>query len=170
MDQWKEIAKICKEQKLKPFFDTAYQGFVTGSLDKDGASLRYFVDQGFQLVVAQSFAKIMGLYGERIGALHIVCQDKDTAARVESQIKLLIRASYSSPPLNGGRIAGMVLSNEEMKLEWLENLKLVTNRITAMRELLKAKLTEVGANSSTGNWDHITTQIGMFSFTGLTKE
>lgn len=63
----------------------------------------------------------------------------------------------------------MVLSNEDMKAEWLENLKSVTNRITAMRELLKAKLTEVGAKSSSGNWDHITNQIGMFSFTGLTK-
>lgn len=110
----------------------------------------------------------MGLYGERIGALHIVCNDKETAAKVESQIKLLVRAAYSSPPLNGGRMAGMILSDEDMKQEWLENLKLVTNRITAMRELLKSKLTEVGAKSSTGNWDHITTQIGMFSFTGLT--
>ena len=163
-----EIAKICKEKKLKPFFDTAYQGFVTGDLDVDGTSLRYFIDQGFQLVVAQSFAKIMGLYGERIGALHIVCKDKDTATRVESQIKLLIRANYSSPPLNGARIAGMVLSDPDMKKEWLDNLKSVTDRITAMRELLKNKLTEIGAKSSTGNWDHITTQIGMFSFTGLT--
>jgi len=69
---------------LKPFFDTAYQGFVTGDLDKDGASLRYFLDQGFQIIVAQSFAKIMGLYGERIGALHIVCNDVETAKTVES--------------------------------------------------------------------------------------
>jgi aspartate aminotransferase len=52
MEQWKEIAKICREKQLKPFFDTAYQGFVTGDLDTDGASVRYFVDQGFQLVVA----------------------------------------------------------------------------------------------------------------------
>ena len=84
MKQWKVISDICKEYKLKPFFDTAYQGFVTGDLDKDGASVRYFLDQGFQMVVAQSFAKIMGLYGERIGALHIVCKDPDTAKKVES--------------------------------------------------------------------------------------
>ena len=92
---------------------------MTGDLDVDGSSLRYFMDQGFQMVIAQSFAKIMGLYGERIGALHVVCKDKETAGRVESHIKLMIRTNYSSPPLNGARIAGMVLSDEEMKKEWL---------------------------------------------------
>ena len=84
---------------------------MSGDLDLDGTSVRYFLDQGFQVIVAQSFAKIMGLYGERVGALHIVCKDKDTAAKVESQIKILVRANYSSPPLNGGRIAGMVLTD-----------------------------------------------------------
>ena len=75
MQQWKQIAQVCKENSLYPFFDTAYQGFVTGDLDKDGQGLRYFLDQGFEMVIAQSFAKIMGLYGERTGALHFVCKD-----------------------------------------------------------------------------------------------
>ena len=168
MEQWKVIADICKEQKLKPFFDTAYQGFVTGDLDKDGASVRYFLDQGFQMVVAQSFAKIMGLYGERIGALHVVCQNPETAKKVESQIKLIVRANYSSPPIHGARLAGMILDDKEMRQQWLDELVMVTDRITAMRVLLKENLEKVGAKSSTGSWDHITTQIGMFSFTGLT--
>jgi len=72
-EQWKEIARVVKENNLYPFFDTAYQGFVSGNLDKDGEGLRYFLDQGFEMVIAQSFAKIMGLYGERTGALHFVC-------------------------------------------------------------------------------------------------
>jgi len=76
MDQWKAIAEVCKENQLYPFFDTAYQGFVSGNLDKDGQGLRYFLDQGFEMVIAQSFAKIMGLYGERTGALHFVCGSK----------------------------------------------------------------------------------------------
>lgn len=84
LDQWKQIAAVCKERSLFPYFDTAYQGFVTGNLDKDGEGLRYFVNQGFEMVIAQSFAKIMGLYGERTGALHFVCKDKDTAGRVLS--------------------------------------------------------------------------------------
>lgn len=84
LDQWKEIAKVCKENKLYPFFDTAYQGFVSGDLDKDGVGLRYFMSQGFEMVIAQSFAKIMGLYGERTGALHFVCGTKEIADKVLS--------------------------------------------------------------------------------------
>lgn len=109
------------------------------------------------MVVAQSFAKIMGLYGERIGALHIVCKDQDTAKKVESQIKLIVRAQYSSPPIHGARLAGMILEDPEMRQQWLNELVTVTDRITSMRTLLKETLIKVGAQSSTGNWDHITT-------------
>jgi aspartate aminotransferase len=84
LDQWKVIADVCEENMLYPFFDTAYQGFVTGNLDKDGEGLRYFISRGFEMCIAQSFAKIMGLYGERIGAAHFVCGDKATATKVLS--------------------------------------------------------------------------------------
>lgn len=110
LDQWKEIAKVCRENQLYPFFDTAYQGFVTGDLDKDGQGLRYFLNQGFEMVIAQSFAKIMGLYGERTGALHFVTNDKSVATKVLSQVKIIIRANYSSPPLYGARIASIILN------------------------------------------------------------
>jgi len=83
-EEWHEIAKVMKENDLFPFFDTAYQGFASGCPDKDGYGLRYFLKEGFQMVVAQSFAKTMGLYGERTGALHIVCSNKDTAEKVMS--------------------------------------------------------------------------------------
>lgn len=115
LQQWKQIAEVCKENKLYPFFDTAYQGFVTGDLDKDGEGLRYFVSQGFEMIIAQSFAKIMGLYGERTGALHIVCKDKDSAARVLSQVKIIIRTNYSSPPTHGARIASMILNDLSLR-------------------------------------------------------
>lgn len=104
MDQWKAIAEVMKEKKLMPFFDTAYQGFVSGDLEKDGASVRYFLEQGFTMVVAQSFAKIMGLYGERVGALHVVCKDAEAAKNVTSQIKVMVRQNYSSPPIHGAKI------------------------------------------------------------------
>mmetsp|Transcript_17988 Transcript_17988/g.30622 ORF Transcript_17988/g.30622 Transcript_17988/m.30622 type:complete len:417 (-) Transcript_17988:31-1281(-) len=165
LDQWKLIAKICREKQFYPFFDTAYQGFVTGDLNKDGQGLRYFLDQGFDMVIAQSFAKIMGLYGERSGALHIVCSNKDIAAKVLSQVKIIIRVNYSSPPRHGARIASMILNNVEMRNQWLNELINVTNRITEMRVLLRQKLEQNGAK---GSWEHVTKQIGMFSFTGLT--
>lgn len=84
LEQWKAIAEVVKQNKLYPFFDTAYQGFVSGDLNTDGAGLRYFLNQGFEMVIAQSFAKIMGLYGERTGALHFVCKNKEVAANVLS--------------------------------------------------------------------------------------
>jgi len=150
---------------LYPFFDTAYQGFVTGNLDKDGQGLRLFLNQGFDMVIAQSFAKIMGLYGERTGALHFVCKDKGTAGKVLSQVKIIIRTNYSSPPKHGARIAAMILNQPELRQQWLNELVVVTNRITDMRNALKQKLEQIGAK---GSWAHVTEQIGMFTFTGLT--
>jgi len=167
LDQWKQLAKLCKEKQLRPFFDTAYQGFVSGDLDKDGQSLRLFVDEGLAIVAAQSFAKIMGLYGERVGALHVVCDTPATAEAVMSQLRILVRLSYSFPPLHGARIAAKILNDEGLRKQWLEELVTVTGRIARMRLKLKEAL---AANGTPGNWDHITNQVGMFSFTGLTPE
>jgi len=116
------------------------------------------------MVIAQSFAKTMGLYGERTGALHIVCTDKPTAEKVMSQVKIIIRSNYSSPPIHGARIAGKILVNKENRDKWLSELKAVTDRMNNMRVALKEALVK---NACKGNWDHITSQIGMFSFLGL---
>ena len=86
-EEWKQIADVMKKNNLIPFFDSAYQGFATGDLEKDAWPIRYFLEQGFQMIIAQSFAKNMGLYGERVGALHFVTSCKDTCERVLSQIK-----------------------------------------------------------------------------------
>jgi aspartate/tyrosine/aromatic aminotransferase len=166
-EQWKAIYEVCKKNNLYPFFDTAYQGFTSGSLDEDAWGLRYFVDNGFEMIIAQSFAKVMGLYGERTGALHVVCHDKATAAKVTSQIKILVRTNYSSPPKHGARIAGLILNNAELRKEWLSELVMVTKRMNDMRNALRGALEKNGAK---GDWSHITTQIGMFSFTGLTTK
>ena len=137
---------------------------MTGNLDKDGEGLRYFLNAGFEMVIAQSFAKIMGLYGERTGALHFVCNDSKVAGRVLSQVKIIVRTAYSSPPKHGARIAGMILSDPNMRQQWLDELVAVTDRITEMRNLLRSNLERIGAK---GSWEHVTKQIGMFSFTGL---
>ena len=163
-EQWHEIARVMKENDLFPYFDVAYQGFASGDLEKDGYGMRYFVSQGFQMVVAQSFAKTMGLYGERTGALHVVCSDKATAEKVMSQVKIVIRSNYSSPPVHGARIAGRILTNVENRNQWLAELKAVTDRMNHMRIALKEALIK---NGTKGNWDHVTSQIGMFSFLGL---
>lgn len=106
----------------------------------------------------------MGLYGERVGALHVVCDTPETALNVVSQFKILVRINYSFPPIHGARIAAMILNNEELRTQWLAELVMVTARITEMRACLKAALDKNGAP---GNWDHIVNQIGMFSYTGL---
>ena len=111
-DEWKKVAEIMKKKKLIPYFDSAYQGFASGDIIRDASSIRYFVEQGFDMFVSQSYAKNMGLYGERVGALHVVTKDKEIASRVLSQLKIIIRANISSPPIHGARIAERVLSND----------------------------------------------------------
>jgi aspartate aminotransferase len=98
------------------------------------------MDKGFQMVICQSFAKTMGLYGERTGAMHVVCNDKEDAAKVLSQIKILIRTNYSSPPKHGARIASLLLNNVELRNQWLGELVAVTDRINDMRKALRASI------------------------------
>jgi len=95
------------------------------------------------MVIAQSFAKIMGLYGERTGALHFVCNNKEDAGRVLSQVKVIVRSNYSSPPKHGARIAAMILNDPELRAQWTAELVAVTKRITEMRLALKAEIDKV---------------------------
>jgi len=169
-EQWKEIATLMRQKEHFPFFDCAYQGFASGDLDRDAAALRYFVAQGFELLVAQSFAKNFGLYGERAGCYHFVTSPasgaQETVARVASQLAILQRSEISNPPIYGARIASTVLNDKDLFAEWQENLRTMSGRIITMREALRAKLEALG---TPGTWNHITDQIGMFSFTGLTE-
>ncbi|XP_069757047.1 aspartate aminotransferase, mitochondrial isoform X2 [Narcine bancroftii] len=166
-EQWKELAAAVKQRNLFPFFDMAYQGFASGDADRDAWAMRYFIDQGMSLVLSQSFAKNMGLYGERVGGFTVICSDPDEAKRVESQLKILIRPMYSNPPINGARIAATIMNTSELRKEWLEEVKGMANRIISMREQLVSNLKKEG---SIHNWQHITDQIGMFCFTGLKPE
>lgn len=112
-EDWKKIAQVMLKNSLFPYFDSAYQGFASGDIETDAWAIRYFVDLGFQMLVSQSYAKNMGLYGERIGALHIVAANSETKDRIISQVKDLVRANYSNPPLHGARIADRILNNKE---------------------------------------------------------
>ncbi|KAJ6169381.1 hypothetical protein N7497_002224 [Penicillium chrysogenum] len=170
-DQWKQIAEVMRSRSHFPFFDTAYQGFASGDLVRDSWAIRYFVEQGFELCVAQSFAKNFGLYGERTGAFHFVSAPGPDAApacsNIASQLAILQRSEISNPPAYGARIASRVLNDPVLFKEWEADLRTMSGRILEMRQGLRDRLEKRG---TPGSWDHITSQIGMFSFTGLSEE
>lgn len=169
-EQWKEIAKVIRSRAHFPFFDCAYQGFASGDLNRDAWAVRYFVEEGFELCIAQSFAKNFGLYGERAGCFHFVTSpDTDaakTVGRIASQLAILQRSEISNPPRYGAQIASLILNDEKLFREWEDNLRTMSGRIIDMRRALRRVLEEMG---TPGTWNHITDQIGMFSFTGLTE-
>ncbi|KAG6850528.1 hypothetical protein H0H93_012144 [Arthromyces matolae] len=151
--QWKGIAQLILAKKHFVFFDCAYQGFASGDLDKDAWA---------------SFAKNAGLYGERVGALHVVPATKEAGERVKSQLSVLQRSEISNPPTYGARIVSMILNDEALFKEWKRDIKTMAGRIIDMREELYRILTE--ELKTPGNWEHILNQIGMFSFTGINEK
>ncbi|CAD6189097.1 unnamed protein product [Caenorhabditis auriculariae] len=166
-EQWKKIAEVVKRKNLFTFFDIAYQGFASGDPDADAWAVRYFVEQGLEMVVSQSFAKNFGLYNERVGNLTVVVNDKSVIAGFQSQMSLVIRANWSNPPAHGARVVHLVLSDPKRRNEWMESIKAMSDRIKTMRAALREKLEALG---TPGSWNHITQQIGMFSFTGLNED
>jgi aspartate aminotransferase len=167
MEQWKEISSAMKAKGHLVFFDSAYQGFASGDANKDAAALRHFVAEGHDVILAQSYAKNFGLYGERIGCLSMVGKNAEEAERLLSQLKILIRPTYSNPPIHGARIVATVLNDDKLNPQWYAECKLMADRIITMRTALKDGLAKAG---STRNWDHVTSQIGMFCFSGMTPE
>jgi len=167
--QWEALADLFLQRKLIPFFDSAYQGYASGDLDVDAASVRLFEEKGLLPIVCQSYAKSLGLYGERIGAVNFVCGTAEDAAGTLSQVmQKVIRPNYSSPPLHGARLAATILSDPELFGQWREDLKVMAGRVSRMRSELQAALRKAGAPSPDGgDWSHVTSQIGMFAFTGL---
>lgn len=165
-EQWAKIADAMKEKDHFPLFDSAYQGYASGDLDRDAYSVRLFVERGFELFATQSYAKNLGLYGERIGALNVVLANPQLVEPTKSQLRIIIRTMYSSPPAQGARIVATILGNKQYFDAWLTELVQMSNRITQMRQLLCDRLK---ANGTPGSWQHIVDQIGMFSFTGLQR-
>merc|ERR1719215_1018992 len=166
-EQWKQVADLMERKKLFPFFDCAYQGFASGCLDTDAWAVRYFVDRGFELFCSQSFSKNFGLYNERAGNLTVVVKDAGCIAAFKSQMTLIIRAMYSNPPAHGCRIVDTVLQNPALFQEWKDCIMTMANRIISMRKGLRERLEKL---KTPGDWNHITDQIGMFSYTGLSVE
>jgi aspartate aminotransferase len=166
-DQWKELAQLCKKKQHICLFDCAYQGFASGNPDQDAFSLREFANQGINILATQSYAKSLGLYGERVGALHVVCDNPAEVEKVMSQIMILIRPAYSNPPLYGARLVTEVLSDPELKSLWDKEVKMMADRIIQMRTDLVTELKNLGSKK---DWSHITNQIGMFCYSGLSPQ
>jgi aromatic-amino-acid transaminase len=163
---WDKVIAAVKAKNLTPFLDMAYQGFGYG-IAEDGAVIQKFVAAGLNFFVSTSFSKSFSLYGERVGGLSVLCQDKEEAGRVLSQLKIVIRTNYSNPPTHGGAVVAAVLNNPELRALWEKELGEMRVRIKAMRQKLVDGLKAAGVNQ---DMSFITTQIGMFSYSGLTKD
>ena len=164
--QWDQVIAVVKAKNLTAFLDMAYQGFGHG-IAKDGAVIGKFVAAGLNIFVSTSFSKSFSLYGERVGALSVVASDKEEASRVLSQLKIAIRTNYSNPPIHGGAVVAAVLNNPELRAQWEQELAEMRVRIKAMRQKLVDSLKAAGVQQ---DMSFITTQIGMFSYSGLTKD
>ena len=162
-EQWVRVVETCAAARLVPFLDIAYQGFGDG-IDADAAAVRRFAAAGLDFLVSSSFSKSFSLYGERVGALSVVAQDKDEAARLLSQLKRLVRTNYSNPPTHGGTVVSTVLNTPELRATWETELAGMRERIRAMRTGLVERLVARGVRQDLG---FVTRQRGMFSYSGL---
>ena len=165
-EQWDQVIAAVKAKNLVAFLDMAYQGFGHG-LKEDGAVIGKFIAAGLNIFVSTSFSKSFSLYGERVGALSVVANDKEEAARVLSQLKIVIRTNYSNPPIHGGAGVAAVLGDPALRAQWESELGEMRVRIKAMRQKLVDGLKAAGVQQ---DMSFITTQIGMFSYSGLSKE
>ncbi len=164
-EQWSKVIDTVQARQLVAFLDMAYQGFGEG-LAEDGAVIGQFLDAGIDFFVSTSFSKSFSLYGERVGALSVVCASKDEAARVLSQLKIVIRTNYSNPPTHGAQVVAHVLTTPALRAMWEEELAGMRSRIKQMRVLMVDSLRAAGID----NMGHITQQKGMFSYSGLQRE
>ncbi|RDW78261.1 hypothetical protein BP5796_06113 [Coleophoma crateriformis] len=163
--QWKEIASVVQDRQLFPIFDSAYLGFNSGSVDADAWALKYFIEEcNIEVAVALSFAKSMGLYGERTGMVAFVTRSPELAVNLNSILENVQRATVSSPVAYGSHIVSTVLNNPDIKDQWAKDLVTMSSRIQAMRQKLYDELVRL---QTPGDWSPIIRQSGMFGYTGI---
>lgn len=165
-EQWDEVVALATVQGFIPLLDFAYQGFGS-DLETDAYGVRAFAASGVPFFVCQSFSKNLGLYHDRVGALHVVTTSEEEAVRVASQVKISIRTNYSNPPAHGGRIVQEVLGDEALRTQWIEEVAAMRSRIHSVRDTFVAAMAAAGISK---DFSFLKEQNGMFSFTGLTKE
>jgi aromatic-amino-acid transaminase len=161
--QWDRLVPLLVERQLLPYLDLAYQGYGDG-IDDDAYAVRLLADKGSTFIVANSFSKSMSVYGERAGALSVVCTDAAEADLVLGQLKATVRRNYSSPPIHAAGIVARVLGDATLRPQWEAEVAAMRERILAMRQRLHAVLK---AKLPGRDFGYFLTQRGMFSYTGL---
>lgn len=164
--QWDTVLEVVKQRELIPFMDIAYQGFGE-DMDSDAYAIRKAVDMGLPVFVSNSFSKNLSLYGERVGGLSVVCPSVDEAERVFGQLNFVVRRIYTSPPSHGGHVVDIIMNDDTLYEQWVSEVYGMRDRIKSMRLKLKSVLE---AKIPGRNFDYLTHQKGMFSFTGLTVD
>jgi aromatic-amino-acid transaminase len=162
--QWRSLIPVLRERELLPFLDLAYQGYGDG-IDEDADAARALAASGLTFFVANSFSKSMSVYGERAGALSVVCADAAEAELVLGQLKATVRRNYSSPPIHAGGIVSRVLTDPALRAAWERDVNTMRERIQGMRRSLHAVLQ---AKRPGRDFGYFLSQRGMFSYTGLT--
>ncbi|MET0381845.1 MAG: amino acid aminotransferase [Burkholderiaceae bacterium] len=161
--QWEALIPVLKERGLLPFLDIAYQGYGDG-IEEDAFAIRALAAAGVPFFVANSFSKSMSIYGERGGALSVVCADAAEAALAFGQLKATVRRIYSSPTIHAAGITACVLGDPALRASWVRDVDAMRERIRAMRESLHGTLS---AKAPGRDFGYFLTQRGMFSYTGL---
>ncbi|KAK6454853.1 aspartate aminotransferase/Glutamic oxaloacetic transaminase AAT2/GOT1 [Scheffersomyces xylosifermentans] len=164
-EQWKKIGQLLKQRDLIAVLDTAYQGFSSGDKDKDAWAIRHFYELGLEFVVCQSFSKNLGLYGERVGCVHAVVQDKEYVPNAQSTLVANFRSECSFAPAYGARLASIIFQSPELKQVWDNDVAEITERLKTIRKKVLDILTEL---KTPGKWDHVVEQEGLFWYSGLT--
>lgn len=164
--QWKELGARMLERGLIPFFDLAYQGLGSG-LEKDAQAIHIFLQQGHSFLVAYSFSKNFGLYGERVGALAVITGSTQAAGIAKKQLQTVVRGNYSNPPIHGLRVVVEILRDDELRKQWHAELETMRQRINEMR---KAFVGGLRAGGFSKDLDQVASQKGMFSFGFLTVD
>ncbi len=165
-EQWQQVVDLCKERQIIPFLDMAYQGFADG-IAEDALALNLFAKAGLSFFISSSFSKNFSMYGERVGALSVVTQSKKETECVLSQLKVIIRTNYSNPPTHGAALVADVLASSELRQMWESELAQMRDRIRKIRRNL---LVSIDRTDCQEDFDFITQQRGMFSYTGLNAE
>ena len=163
-EQWDRVIAVLQRRQLVPFLDMAYQGFGFG-IEEDGRVVAKFVDAGLFFLLSTSYSKSFSLYGERVGSLSVIAEDADVAKRVLSQLKIVIRTNYSNPPTTGAALVATVLADDGLRASWADELGEMRERIKRMRHGLVGGLIARGID----DMGFIADQLGMFSYSGLTK-
>jgi aromatic-amino-acid transaminase len=161
--QWDALIPVLRDGELIPYLDLAYQGFGDG-IEEDAYAVRALASAGASFFVANSFSKSMSVYGERCGALSVVCPDAKQAGNVLGQLKFTVRRNYSSPPIHGGQIVALVLTEPDLRAMWEREVAAMRERILAMRRQLHGV---ISAKVRGRDFGYFLSQRGMFSYTGL---